>query len=495
LISVGGACAGALGSVKSGPNVKDAAGGIVAEERIGGMSARVLVVGLDAGDPGTVRKLAATGRMPTLARLLKSGAQYPMSEPRGGAYIAERWTTMVTGVGPEIHRYYCWAAGGAPAPLDPARIKRFWDVVSSEGYRVAVIDVPRQPLSEINGIQLCEWATHDRDEGTRSWPPELAAEIEARFGPYPFAVAARNYAGQFVPCDVILRTGHDDRTLDQLRELKTLVRDSLELKARVSEHLLESEPWDLFFTVIAESHCATHHFWHLHDPASDHDREFAAALGDVVAETFERIDAILARHVQLAGPESTTVVVLHSGMAPLSGGNGVLREVVKRLAGPSRLFSVCTFTNRIGTIRLRLEGRDRRGTVPHHTGAGVVDRLTTELLQLVDDDTGSQAVRAVRTRAEVFPGLEDDTLPDIFVEWQGQHLIRSVSSPTIGTVTAKKKTARTGDHTAEGLVIVRGPGIVPQVHSTMDPMAFAPLVCGLIGGLRSTLGLCHDGQL
>ena len=445
------------------------------------MSARVLVIGLDAGDPGTARKLAATGRMPALAGLLASGARYPMSEPRGGAFVAERWTTMVTGVGPEIHRYYSWAAGGGPAPLDPARIKRVWDVVSSAGYRVAVIDVPRQPLSEINGIQLCEWASHDRDHGTRSWPAKFAAEIEAQFGSYPLAAAARDYAGQFAPCDVILRTGDADRTLDQFRQLKSLVHDSLELKARVSAHLLESEPWDLFFTVIAKSHCATHQFWHLHDPASDHDRDFAAALGDVVAETFERIDAILAQHMQLAGPEATTVVVFHSGMTPVSGGNGVLREVVERLAGPSRQFSMCTFTNRIGTIRLGVEGRGRPGTVPHHAAAGVVDRLATELLQLVDDDTGSQAVRAVRTRAEVFPGLEDDTLPDIFVEWQGQHLIRSVSSPTIGTVTAEKETARTGDHTAEGLVIVRGPGITPVVHSTMDPMAFAPLVRDLIG--------------
>jgi len=444
------------------------------------MSARVLVVGLDAGDPGTVRELAASGRMPALARLLKSGAQYPMSEPRGGAYIAERWTTLVTGVGPEVHRYYCWAAAGEPAPLDPARIRRLWDVVSSAGYRVAVIDVPRQPISEINGIELFEWAAHDRDHGTRSWPPELAAEIEARFGPYPLSAAARDYPGQVAPCDVILRTGDDDRTLDQLRELKTLVRDSLELKARVSEHLLESEPWDLFFTVIAESHCATHQFWHLHDPADDRDRDFAAALGDVVAEAFERIDATIARHMQLAGQVATTVVVLHSGMAPLSGGNGVLREVVKRLAGPSQQFSVCTFTNRIGTIRLRPESRGG-GTDPRHAAGSVVDRLTTELLQLVDDDTGSPAVRAVRMRAEVFPGHDDDTLPDIFVEWQGRHLIRAVSSPTIGTVTAERETARTGDHTAEGLVIVHGPGIAPGIHSTMDPLAFAPLVCDLVG--------------
>jgi predicted AlkP superfamily phosphohydrolase/phosphomutase len=450
------------------------------------MSARVLVVGLDAGDPTTARELAADGRMPTLARLLDEGTQHPLTESRGESYVAERWTSLVTGVGPEVHRYYCWADADPErwadrrAPLDPDAVPRLWDHLSRTGRRVAVIDVPRQPLSRVHGIQLCDWGTHDRIR-TRSWPRRLTADLDTRFGQYPMARALGPTPDPGAPCDVLLRSGSDHRSIDELRELVGLLRQSVDAKTRLSEDLLTNDEWDLFFTVFGETHCAAHQFWHLRHPARPREHEQAAHLGDVVADTFERLDASLARHLDAVGPAATVVVVLHTGMMKARGGNDLLPAIAARLAGRSALFRSCEFTNNVGTIRFRVAGRDVDGEMTESSIASATARLTDELLALIDHETGASAVHAVRTRAEVHPGVHDDALPDLFVEWNGDHVIREVSSPTIGTVTAPRRTARSSDHTSDGLVLVRGPTTVAGAGRTLDPTELAPMIAAMLG--------------
>jgi predicted AlkP superfamily phosphohydrolase/phosphomutase len=343
-----------------------------------------------------------------------------------------------------------------------------------------VLDVPRQPRARVNGIQLCEWGSHDRDLGTCSWPPDVVSDIESQEGEHPLAAVARDHRGQFAPCDVAFRADDGPRTSAERRALAAVVRESAEVKARVSERLLASDQWDLFFTVFAESHCATHQFWDLHEPDDVADPSLATEVGDVVADTFARIDRSLEQLIRLAGAGATVVLVLHTGMAPDSGGNAILPEVVTRLAGPSLPFVACAFSNAVGAIRVRVEGRDRGGTVAPLAVPGVVAGLSDDLMGLVDDNTGTPAVRAIHTSAEAFPAFRDDTLPDLLVEWNGQDAIRSVSSRAVGTVTVVNAAPRTGNHTPDGLVVVAGPGIEAGSREPMDPASFSPMVAAML---------------
>ncbi len=449
------------------------------------MTARVLVVGLDAGDPATVRALAAAGRMPVLARLLAEGAQHPVTEPRGGTYPAERWTSMVTGVGPATHGYSTWARydtgrdGDHAIELDPAGVPRVWDVLSAAGRRVAVLDVPRQPPADVNGTFLFEWASHDRTVGMETSPASLVEELESRFGEHALAAARTDRVRHIATCDVILWDGRGHRSNEQQRRLRDLIQASVATKAQASEHLLDTEPWDLFFTVFGETHCVTHQFWHLHEPASPRDRESRALLGNPVDDTFTTIDASIGRHLELAGPDATTIVILHTGMCASRGGNQLLPALVARLDdGPALL--TCSFPSSDG-LRLLVAGRDPGGTIAPSDVATVVARVREALLALVDDATGRPAVRAVPTRAELVPGLtDDDRLPDLIVQWDGDRVIEQVSSPELGTVRAERIGARTGEHTPDGLVIVHGPGVEPGVHDAMDAAELAPRIAALL---------------
>src|SRR5215210_3096978 len=106
-----------------------------------------MVLALDAADPGLVRKLAAAGEMPAMARLLESAAQVETEAPPG-VFVSANWPTIFTASSPDRHGYLCWdeIRGGTyeHRQTSPADIKGMpiWERLSEAGKRVAVLDVP-----------------------------------------------------------------------------------------------------------------------------------------------------------------------------------------------------------------------------------------------------------------------------------------------------------------------------------------------------------------
>ena len=140
----------------------------------------------------------------------------------------------------------------------------------------------------------------------------------------------------------------------------------------------------------------------------------------------------------------------------------------------------CSFPSFEG-IRLLIDGRDPGGTIAPSDVATVVARVRASLLALVDDANGRPAVSAVPKRAELVPELtNDDRLPDLFVEWEGDRPIEQVSSSELGTVHVERIEARTGEHTPDGLVIVHGRGVEPGLHDAMDASDLAPRIAALL---------------
>ena len=88
--------------------------------------------------------------------------------------------------------------------------------------------------------------------------------------------------------------------------------------------------------MFAETHCAGHQCWHLRHPDTVREHEQATLFGDVVGETYRARRRVLARHVELAGPDAIVVVVLHTGMRHVAGANDLLGGIVAELGGPYR---------------------------------------------------------------------------------------------------------------------------------------------------------------
>ena len=127
-------------------------------------------------------------------------------------------------------------------------------------------------------------------------------------------------------------------------------------------------------------------------------------------------------------------------------------------ASERRFFEVYA-NNAAGGIRLNLQGREAQGRVAPGEAASLLAWLRDELRRVVNAETGEPLVDDVVFAQERYPGPYAAGLPDLLAIWNRRAPIRVVSSPTIGTLMQEAVEGRTGDHTADGVFLARGPGV------------------------------------
>ena len=487
--------------------------------------ARVLLIGLDSADGEILLRMSQAGRLPTIARLLREGAQAQTINPVG-LYVGALWSSFSTGTSPASHGRHSprQLVPGTydTRPLTPEQVRRppFWLALGEAGRRCAIIDVPHShTIARAGGVQIVEWGCHDPACGFTTWPPALADDVLARVGSHPVHPTMEQH------CDV------PDRTADDYVALRDALLDGVARRTELSLHLLEQGGWDLFLTVFSESHCANHQCWHLRDPAHPrHDAETARRTGDVIETVYEALDAAVARLLAHAGDDTTVLVLASHGAAPHYDGSFLLDRILRRLdrrnrpwhrrwaerafeaywrrlpsdrqwrhphardrlwrgyedlapldPGSRRWFKIDN-NEPYGAVRFNLQGREPRGVVlPGAELDACREQLCRDLLEIVNLDTGRPLARRVVRTAEVHHGENLDLLPDLLIEWEREAPVRSVGSPKIGRIDAEYTGIRTGDHRAPGMLIARGPGIAPGILPAIAVEDIAPTVAALLG--------------
>jgi predicted AlkP superfamily phosphohydrolase/phosphomutase len=472
-----------------------------------------MLVALDAAEPQLVLELAERGELPNVRALLDDSLRAPIDNPVG-FFVSSVWPSIVTALPTaehgrfsgsqlrpgtyDIHRFTNAEVSGEP----------FWALLDRQGLRTAIVDVPHtEPVQLSNGLQVSGWGTHEGPRGARSWPVPVSAELVDRFGHHPVVIGCDRYVREHgVP------------------ELYGKLLDGVERKADLTEFILEQRGWDLFMVVFAESHCAGHVMWHLHDPHHPrHDPALVAQLGDPVINVYRALDAALGRVVAHAGDDTTLLLVLSHGMVANYQANFVLPRILSRLErsfGGSRRLDVHDFVIRAelsaarrarkrlgrapsdrqqvknrrrrffalpnndstGAIRINLRGRDAAGTV--HEGPeyeALCERLEQELTELVNLETGERLVRRVARTDDHHHGPARVRMPDLIVEWNRDAPICDIGSPAIGRITREDSRVRTGDHRPEGLLAVCAPSFTAQDADAIEGAQIGPLICALLG--------------
>lgn len=458
-----------------------------------------------------VREWADAGRLPTFRRLIDTWSSAPTKNLRG-LMVGGLWPSFWSRSHPGHHGSYSWRQllpntyltdMFLPTDFDA---EPFWVELDRAGIRTAVLDMPLvRPTPLQHGIHAVDWGSHDS---------QLPTSITA--GPSSSETLRRlNSLGEYPQhqCDtVVIHHGHET--------LVEHLHRGIDLRTEALSLLLDDAP-DVLATVFAETHCAGHHLYHLHDTTSErHDPTLAARLGgDALLHAYEHIDRALGTLLARIPSDAAVMVLLSHGLGPHQDGNELLPEILERLAAHHRPASVVQHlrartyaraggvrrrierqlgrrarvdrkiknidgsapwyalpnNDLYGAIRVNLRGREPRGRI--RAGSEfeqVLTVLTDELLALRHAGSGEPAVRAVLRTDDLYPGPKRDWLPDLFVEWNWDEPFVNLTSPTIGALHGAPATLRTGDHRLHGEVFTRniglqGEGPIP-IEQLADPL-------------------------
>jgi len=133
----------------------------------------VILIGWDGADWSLLDRLAASGRMPNLARLVREGrtARLKSFVPILSPIV---WTSVATGVTPDLHGVLDFQEidreSGAVGPISgrSRRTAAIWNIASERGLRVGVVGWwATHPAEEVNGFFVSDRASAILFEGAR----------------------------------------------------------------------------------------------------------------------------------------------------------------------------------------------------------------------------------------------------------------------------------------------------------------------------------------
>lgn len=475
-------------------------------------TARVTTIGLDAATFAVVDPLIEAGELPTLARLCATGSRGVLRSVTH-PLTPNAWSTIVTGVNAGQHGIWDFtqrADDGYRLRLvsgGDRRAPALWDRLRGTGIRSGLVSIPfTWPAPAVDGCAIAGFDAADRDDGFTS-PPELLAELRARFGP--------------LVLDHRFPLGRDgELDLD-------LVRRAADGKVEVAAWLVERFDLDLLFAVFMAADHVHHLCW------DDWERRGAESL---VADVYRILDRATGDLLEAVGGGDVVVISDHGGgkldgvvnlnaylasrgmLAYGKGGSalgrraasqlfalrrvvpeGARRAVKRRLPrlrerayeetsytvvdwSRTRAFAYGTFGNVVVNVR----GRESEGVVDPADYESVRDEVAAALLELRGPG-GEEIVKAVHRRESLCYGPELDKVPDLVVEfreyaWLGKGNLQSRADSLWDRIEIESsRHSYVGSHRKEGLVVMSGPSIVEGGTLTADLVDVAPTLLYLLG--------------
>lgn len=474
---------------------------------------KVLIIGLDAATPSLVEKWIAEDRLPNIGRVLTDGAMGTLNSVPN-RHSGPAWSTMVTGLNPGKHGIF-WFTEDVPETYEYRFIngsfrkgKAFWRILSEEGQRVGIMNVPvSYPAEPVNGVFVSGLDAPSADDPRFTHPPELRHEVKEAAGGEYFvhpALATFVIGGQL------------DAGLDRLHR-------SIDKRAAVAERLMTTRDWDVFMLVFTESDVVQHFFWrHMEHPTPDD----APRHQNAIRDTYEHLDRVVGRLMELAGDDTILLLVsdhgarfddglaralpnwlenlgmlsyrstegARSSSMVLSLVSKAYRQLDKRVRPElkhklSRRFPalrrkvevIMTFS-RVDWSRtkaytdgvrpevwINVRGRQSQGIVDPDDYDRVRQEVIDALSSGVCASTGKPLIKRVMRREEVYSGPFADRSPDLVIEWASEGTCLDVRHPDGRAFTLQKShlpddprdEVLNGGHDQFGIVGFLGPGIRP----------------------------------
>ena len=290
---------------------------------------RVLVIGWDGADWRFAKPLMEQGKMPQLAALVARGASGNLATLKP-VLSPMLWNSIATGKRPAKHGVHGFCEvtpdGGGIRPVQSGSrtCKALWNIASQSGLNSNVVGwYASHPAEEIRGAVVTNAFQKAVAPPGESWPvppgsvhPEELTEELAALRVHPMEIDHETVSafmpelGRGLPQDHPLLNPRQHGKLGQLMELLAHT-GTIHTSAT---WLMAHRPWDLMAVYYEGIDRFAHAFMGFHPPRMEH----------VPEETFERYrhvmeacyrfhDMMLGATLQLAGPETTVVLLSDHG--------------------------------------------------------------------------------------------------------------------------------------------------------------------------------------
>ncbi len=287
------------------------------------MKRRIVLIGWDAADWKVARPLMERGDMPNLARLVAGGSSgnlatiYPVLSPM-------LWTSISTGKRPTKHGIHGFSeplpdgSGVRPITILGRQTKAIWNILHQNSLRPSVVGWwPSHPAEPIRGVMV---SNHFHQAGTdvdarpmlkgTVHPPDWSERLaELRITPMELP-------GELIRLFVPEYDRVDQKTDKRLHSLGKIIAETMTLHAAATE-VLEHADFDFAGVYYDAIDHFGHAFMSYHPPRLPWitEEEFAI-YQHVIANAYRYHDAMLGRLLELAGPETTVILMSDHGFHP-----------------------------------------------------------------------------------------------------------------------------------------------------------------------------------
>jgi len=444
---------------------------------------RTLLIGLDGATFTVLDALMARGLMPTLKSLCDRGVRAGLMST-ANPLTPLAWTSLLTGRSPGHHGIFDFVRVEQHADHPHFRLATSSDIrcptiyarIGEQGRRSISLNFPVMfPPRPIDGFLIPGFVPH-RHLQRAMYPRELYDRLSA-LPDLTLKELPVDFEDERRSVQVLAPERHEEWVRFHIRRERQWFK--------VLEHLMQTEPWDLASVVFDGVDKLQHACWRFIDDglfATFGSSDWAQRVRELCLDYFRQLDGLIARAIDLAGPETRVFLASDHGFgpsdeifyvnswlaeqgflawkedAPVAPEGYINTEGMKAAAylfdwSRTRAFSLTPGSN---GIYLKLSGGPAAAAGPGAREA-LLRRLTDDLMKVVNPVTGQPVVRRVMPREEAFPGPESHLAADLTLVLRDYGFVSVVRSRDV--VKSRKDIA--GTHHPHGIFLAAGPGVRP----------------------------------
>lgn len=285
------------------------------------LAKKVLLIGWDAADWKIIHPLLDAGRMPALEGVINHGVMGNLAtlDPPLSPML---WTSIATGKHADKHGVLGFTEprpdlnGIRPVSVTSRKCKALWNILMQNGLKSNVVGWwPSHPAEPIDGVMVSNVYHRTQDRLDQPWPlpphcihPGRLEEVLAELRVHPEELTEAHLL-PFVP-----EAARIDQDKD--RRLFAVARTIAECASvhAVATWIMENEPWDFMAVYYDAIDHFCHGFMDYHPPRLAHvpEEDFEIYRG-VVEGAYRFHNMLLRRLLELAGPETTVILVSDHG--------------------------------------------------------------------------------------------------------------------------------------------------------------------------------------